>query len=178
MIRSKTRRLTSLLLVLAMMCCLMPMPAAATGENGILSIQEEQLTPESTSVTVELVQVPDSGILRVVQLDAGESYEESKLNSYSSLNFSLVANLHQGENRLSLTSAPVAGKYVLAVLRDSSGSEMVDHISAPIPVVENGGTETERRRRKFWRIVPSAFCRMVRSGPPALRKTKPPHRFG
>ena len=109
MIRSKTRRLTSLLLVLAMMCCLMPMPAAATGENGILSIQEEQLTPESTSVTVELVQVPDSGILRVVQLDAGESYEESKLNSYSSLNFSLVANLHQGENRLSLTSAPVAG---------------------------------------------------------------------
>lgn len=161
MIRSKTRRLTSLLLVLAMMCCLMPMPAAATGENGILSIQEEQLTPESTSVTVELVQVPDSGILRVVQLDAGESYEESKLNSYSSLNFSLVANLHQGENRLSLTSAPVAGKYVLAVLRDSSGSEMVDHISAPIPVVENGGTETEKTPEE---ILANSTVRILQDG--------------
>lgn len=45
MIRSKTRRLTSLLLALAMMCSLMLTPAAAAGENSILSIQEEQLTP-------------------------------------------------------------------------------------------------------------------------------------
>ena len=109
----------------------------------VISIKEEVVTPNSTSITAEISQLPSSGILRVVQLEQGEVYDSAKLNSYTSLYFSVVTGLAAGENQLELSSAPAAGKQMIAVLRDSSGDELVDYVSNAVNVTdgEQGGSE-------------------------------------
>lgn len=94
-----------------------------------VSIGTKTVTNRTETLSVTLKNLPESGIFRVVQLDAEETYDSSKLNTYTSLHFSVVSNLKNGENMLKLTSAPTAGSKLLAVLRDSSGSEMVDYLS-------------------------------------------------
>lgn len=94
-----------------------------------VSIGTKTVTNRTETLSVTLKNLPESGIFRVVQLDAEETYASSKLNTYTSLHFSVVSNLKNGENMLKLTSAPTAGSKLLAVLRDSSGSEMVDYLS-------------------------------------------------
>lgn len=94
-----------------------------------VSIGTKTVTNRTDTLSVTLKNLPESGIFRVVQLDAEETYASSKLNTYTSLHFSVVSNLKNGENMLKLTSAPTAGSKLLAVLRDSSGSEIVDYLS-------------------------------------------------
>lgn len=108
-----------------------------------ITVSDTTVTEDTASLKVNLSSVPSSGILRIVQLDAGETYEQSKLNNYTSLHFSIVATLHAGENTLALTSKPTAGKQLLVVLRDSSGSGIVDYTSSPITVAAK---ETEDRK--------------------------------
>lgn len=54
--------------------------------------------------------VPSMGILRVVQMDAEDVYESSKLNSYKSLHFSSAESLKAGENTLALTAFGGSGE--------------------------------------------------------------------
>lgn len=91
-------------------------------------------TNRTTELKVQLKHLPSGGIFRIVELEAGESYDSSKLNSYTSLYFSVVSNLQNGENTLTLTQAPTAGNKVVAVIRDSSGSSTNDYTSEAITV--------------------------------------------
>ena len=103
-----------------------PVPSAA--------ITTTPVTNRTTELKVQLKHLPSGGIFRIVELEAGESYDSSKLNSYTSLYFSVVSNLQNGENTLTLTQAPTAGRKVVAVIRDTSGSEMTDYTSEAITV--------------------------------------------
>ncbi len=99
-----------------------------------VSIGTQNVTNRTTELSVTLKNLPASGIFRVIQLGAEETYDSARLNSYTSLYFSVVGNLHAGENTLKLTAAPEAGSRLLAVLRDSSGSETKDYMSQPVTV--------------------------------------------
>ena len=99
-----------------------------------VSIGTQNVTNRTTELSVTLKNLPASGIFRVIQLGAEEPYDSARLNSYTSLYFSVVGNLHAGENTLTLTAAPEAGSRLLAVLRDSSGSETKDYMSQPVTV--------------------------------------------
>ena len=99
-----------------------------------VSIGTQNVTNRTTELSVTLKNLPASGIFRVIQLGAEETYDSTRLNSYTSLYFSVVGNLHAGENTLTLTAAPEAGSRLLAVLRDSSGSETKDYMSQPVTV--------------------------------------------
>ena len=98
-----------------------------------VSIDTETVTNRTTELSVTLKNLPESGIFRVVQLDAGESYDSAKLNSYTSLYFAVVSSLKNGENTLTLSAAPTAGSKLLAVIRDS-GEENADYTSDPVAV--------------------------------------------
>ena len=115
----------------------------AQAEPITVSISSTKITPETTSITVNISSVPSMGILRVVQMDAEDVYESSKLNSYKSLHFSSAESLKAGENTLVLTASAEVGKKVLVVLRDSSGSSIVDAVSEPVmaTVASQGGGE-------------------------------------
>lgn len=97
-------------------------------------IMTTPVTNHTTELKVQLKHLPSAGIFRIVELDEEESYDSSKLNSYTSLYFSVVSNLQNGENTLTLTQAPTAGRKVVAVIRDTSGSEMTDYASEIITV--------------------------------------------
>lgn len=116
---------------------------AATSSEGI-RITDEKITTETTSIHVNLDRVPSLGILKVIQMDADEEYDASKLNTaeYQMLNFSLVANLQEGDNVLTLTTAPSEGMKVLAVLRDAS-DDNTDYVSNAL-VVEKAGSGSEQ----------------------------------
>ena len=103
-----------------------PVPSAA--------ITTTPVTNRTTELKVQLKHLPSGGIFRIVELEAGESYDSSKLNSYTSLYFSVIGNLQNGENTLTLTQAPTAGNKVVAVIRDSSGSSTNDYTSEAITV--------------------------------------------
>ena len=115
----------------------------AQAEPITVSISSTKITPETTSITVNISSVPSMGILRVVQMDAEDVYESSKLNSYKSLHFSSAGSLKAGENTLALTASAEVGKKVLVVLRDSSGSSIVDAVSEPVMATDasQGGSE-------------------------------------
>lgn len=115
----------------------------AQAEPITVSISSTKITPETTSITVNISSVPSMGILRVIQLDAEDVYESSKLNSYKSLHFSIAGSLKAGENTLALTASAEVGKKVLVVLRDSSGSSIVDAVSEPVMATDasQGGSE-------------------------------------
>ena len=103
-----------------------PVPSAA--------ITTTPVTNRTTELKVQLKHLPSGGIFRIVELEAGESYDSSKLNSYTSLYFSVIGNLQNGENTLTLTKTPTAGRKAVAVIRDTSGSEMIDYASEAITV--------------------------------------------
>ena len=92
------------------------------------------VTNRTTELKVQLKHLPSGGIFRIVELEAGESYDSSKLNSYTSLYFSVIGNLQNGENTLTLTKTPTAGNKAVAVIRDSSGSSTNDYTSEAITV--------------------------------------------
>ena len=103
-----------------------PVPSAA--------IVTDPVTDRTTELTVKLSCLPERGIFRVIQLEGGETFRSDKLNSYPCLAFSLLSNLKNGENTLALSSAPAAGSRLLAVIRDSTGEDAADYLSAPVAV--------------------------------------------
>ena len=132
-----------------------------------ITVSDTAVTPDTTSLKVKLSNVPSSGILRVVQLDAGETYEKSKLNSYTSLHFSVVATLRAGENTLALTSKPTVGKQLLVVLRDSGGSDIVDYTSVPVTVTaKEAETEpdTESEQKTPEQILANTSVALLKDG--------------
>lgn len=132
-----------------------------------ITVSDTTVTEDTTSLKVNLSSVPSSGILRIVQLDAGETYEQSRLNNYTSLHFSIVATLHAGENTLALTSKPTAGKQLLVVLRDSSGSGIVDYTSSPITVAAKETepeTETESGQKTPEQILANTSVALLKDG--------------
>ncbi len=130
-----------------------------------ITVSDTTVTEDTAFLKVNLSSVPSSGILRIVQLDAGETYEQSRLNNYTSLHFSIVATLHAGENTLALTAKPAAGKQLLVVLRDSSGSGIVDYISAPVSVtVKETETETESEQKTPEQILANTGVTLLKDG--------------
>ena len=83
-----------------------------------------------------IANLPSAGILRIIQLDSGETYEEAKLNNYTSLCFAVLTNLQSGENTLNLTAKPTEGSKILAVMRDASGEETTDYVSNAVTVTK------------------------------------------
>lgn len=140
---TKRNKMLSVLLSILMILSVWTVPASAFADEGIsVSLQTAEITPETGSVSVNLSKVPASGILRVIELDAGESYNSASLNNYKSLHFSVVSTLKTGSNTLSLTAKPTAGKKVMVVLRDSSGTGTQDYTSSAVSVkaAETGGS--------------------------------------
>ena len=130
-----------------------------------ITVSDQAVTPDTTSLTAELSRVPSSGILRIVQLEKGETYEQSKLNSYTSLHFSVVATLSAGKNVLALTSKPAVGKQLLVVLRDSSGTGVTDYTSVPITVTaKETERETEAEQKTPEQILANTSVALLKDG--------------
>ena len=105
-------------------------------------IRTESITDKTTELAVYIKNLPESGIFRIVELDNGESFSSDKLNGYTSLYFSLVTALANGENKIELTSAPSAGSKIVAVIRSTVG-EMTDYVSDPVQVEAASKPETK-----------------------------------
>lgn len=138
----------------------------AQAEPITVSISSTKITPETTSITVNISSVPSMGILRVVQLDAEDVYESSKLNSYKSLHFSIAGSLKAGENTLALTASAEVGKKVLVVLRDSSGSSIVDAVSEPVMATDasQGGSEEPGNTKTPQEILANCAVTLMKDG--------------
>ena len=144
MFLKRWKRVVALMLALVMTLSVNGISAqAATSSEGI-RITDEKITTETTSIHVNLDRVPSLEILKVIQMDADQEYDASKLNTaeYQMLNFSLVANLQEGDNVLTLTAAPSEGMKVLAVLRDAS-DDNTDYVSNAL-IVEKAGSGSEQ----------------------------------
>lgn len=135
----------SVLLSILMILSVWTVPASAFADEGIsVTLQTAEITSETSSVSVSLSKVPASGILRVIELDAGENYSSANLNNYKSLHFSVVSTLKAGSNTLALTAKPAAGKKLMVVLRDSTNTETQDYTSSAVTVkaAESGGSSS------------------------------------
>ena len=132
------KRWISILLTIAMILSMGSVPAYTYAAEDEVLIKDSVITPETTSITVSLSQVPALGILKIVMMDEEEIYDSSKLNNYETLYFGAFYNsaFRQGENKLVLTGSPKAGKKLVAVIRDSSGETMQDYVSNDIMVTE------------------------------------------
>ena len=126
------KRCISGLLSLVMLMTMIVVPSFAA-ENTSITIKDDTITTDTVSITMDITEKPDLGILRVIQMDAGEQYNNDKLNNYQSLAFAVLTTLQNGENTLKI-SKPTAGTQIMAVMRDSSGSALMDYCSAPIAV--------------------------------------------
>ena len=135
----------SVLLSILMILSVWTVPASAFADEGIsVTLQTAEITSETSSVSVSLSKVPASGILRVIELDAGENYSSANLNNYKSLHFSVVSTLKAGSNTLALTAKPAAGKKLMVVLRDSTNTETQDYTSSAVTVkaAQSGGSSS------------------------------------
>ncbi len=130
----KKRKLISLVVVFAMIVSMITIPSSSYADTAKISIVTDSITSRTSEIDVNIDELPSMGILRVIEMDADDVYDSSKLNSYTSLHFSVVTTLKSGRNTLTLTSKPTAGKKVIAVMRDSSGSSMIDHVSNAVTV--------------------------------------------
>ena len=128
---TKRNKMLSVLLSILMILSVWTVPASAFADEGIsVTLQTAEITSETSSVSVSLSKVPASGILRVIELDAGENYSSANLNNYKSLHFSVVSTLKAGSNTL--------------VLRDSTNTETQDYTSSAVTVkaAESGGSSS------------------------------------
>ncbi len=129
-----------------------------------ISVSDANVTKDTTSLTVNLSRVPGLGILRIIQLDAGDTYNKTQLNSYTSLHFSLMANLEVGENVLDLTTAPTPGTQLLVVLRDSEGDSVVDYVSDPIYVTKEGQDSDQSKAPE--EVLKNTSVTLIKDGEP------------
>ena len=129
-----------------------------------ISVSDTKVTKETTALTVNLSRVPAMGILRIIQLNAGDTYNKDNLNNYTSLHFSLMKGLNAGENVLTLNAAPAPGTQLLVVLRDSEGASLVDYVSDPIYVAkedqDSGSSKTPEE------ILKNTSVTLIKNGEP------------
>ena len=125
----KKRKMISIMVVFAMIVSMITIPSSAYADSAKISIITENITNKTSEIEVNITELPSLGILRVIEMDAGDDYDSSRLNNYTSLNFSLPKDLKIGSNTLTLTAKPEAGRKVMAVIRDSSGSSVLDYVS-------------------------------------------------
>ncbi|WP_369281975.1 DUF3783 domain-containing protein [Oscillibacter sp. GMB15532] len=109
--------------------------AAAQPGAPSVTLQDSEITADTTSIAVSLANIPSSGILRVIQLGANETYAGDKLNNYTSLHFAVLGSLEEGENTLALSPAPTPGKKILVVMRNGGVNPSVDYFSDPMIVL-------------------------------------------
>ena len=122
----KKRKMISIMVVFAMIVSMITIPSSAYADSAKISIITENITNKTSEIEVNITELPSLGIIRVIEMDAGDDYNSSKLNDYTSLKFSLPKDLKIGSNTLTLTAKPEAGRKVMAVIRDSSGSSVLD----------------------------------------------------
>lgn len=123
----------SLLLALVMLLSLAVPPAFAA--HAVVSIRDTEITTQTNTLTVNLTQVPTTGLLRVFQLNNGVEYTSDLFNNETyRLAQGIITTLKVGDNELTLSTSPVAGKKIVAVLRDGSGNSPVDYASEPLIV--------------------------------------------
>ena len=130
----KKRKMISIMVVFAMIVSMITIPSSAYADSAKISIITENITNKTSEIEVNITELPSLGIIRVIEMDAGDDYNSSKLNDYTSLNFSLPKDLKIGSNTLTLTAKPEAGRKVMAVIRDSSGSSVLDYVSNAVTV--------------------------------------------
>ncbi len=139
----KRKRWMSLLLSIMMIVSMINVPSFAAGNEVTL---QDNITPESNRVTVNLTQAPSSGVLFILQMDANDTYSFDEINSYTKLYFSVLStgSLNVGENILTLTQVPTAGKKVIAVVRDTgSGGGIEEYVSNAVTVKNSSSTQTK-----------------------------------
>lgn len=163
-------KLMSILLTVVMLLSICSIPTYAFASGYSVSIKDTTITEETESITVNIPSLPSLGILRVIQMEEGENYDSSKLNNYTSLNFSVVGNLTEGDNVLTLSSKPEPGKQIMAVLRDSGG-EVADYPSSPVTVSsgseqpgdpDNGGDEPGNKTQE--EILANCSVQLMQDG--------------
>ena len=132
------KRSVALLLAMVMMLTLPGFTAQAAVSEDLsqITIVEDAITTDTTSVKVQIANLPSAGILRIIQLDSGETYEEAKLNNYTSLCFAVLTNLQSGENTLNLTAKPTEGSKIMVVMRDAGGEGTTDYVSNAVTVTK------------------------------------------
>ena len=124
----------ALIISLMMILATIPQTTFAATNVPSVSLVTTEITTETTSIDVNITNLPGAGILRVIQLDAGESFDSGKLNAYTSLNFSVLSDLKEGTNTLELSPSPTEGKQIIVVLRDASGSSNPDYTTSAVTV--------------------------------------------
>ena len=115
-----------------------PVTVTAEKEPSIVSVAGS-VDSLSTQVTVNLTRVPSSGVLKVIELDAGAEIPNNVFNyNYEALftAYFTSGTIKQGKNICELTKSPTAGKVLYAVARESSGSGNIDHVSEGVTVAE------------------------------------------
>ncbi len=177
------KRFLSGLLSVAMVASLLTVPASAAEDQAYIAEEEvslpvsqtekaaspsveiisEEVTPQSETLAVFLSNLPSLGILRVIELNAGEDYNPAQLNNYTSLCFAsfFSGELTEGENVLFLSAAPTAGKQLLAVIRDSSG-DVTDYPSDPIIVT----AVTETPAKSWQEVLANCSITLLEDGSP------------
>ena len=164
----KSARRISIILAILLIFSMISIPVHAEGE--IVAIKDTALTAQSQSVTISLSQVPSLGILKIIELDAEEIYKSENLFSYKELYFGAFYNttFQTGENILTLSTTPTAGKKVMAVVRDSSGDTVQEYVSAAMTVKEISDTEEKTPEE----ILANSTVQLMQDGAPRTEKFK------
>lgn len=161
-------RWMSIFLAVCMMFSIAGFPAGASAAG--VTIKDTDLTTESKSVTVNLSQVPSLGVIKIIELDAGETYKSEDLFSYTELYFSAFYNtpFHTGDNTLTLAKTPTAGKKVMAVVRDSSNDDIQEFVSNAVTVKDPSGTEEKTPEE----ILENTKVQLMKNGEPRTEPFK------
>lgn len=117
-----------------------PITVTEPEKSKFIDIKSTTVTSTDTSIDVNVQNTISAGFMRILEIPSGETYDTSKLFSYTELATVGFASITAGNNTVSLTKSPTLGNRVIAVLRDTSGSSMVEYVSEPITVTEGSGS--------------------------------------
>ena len=139
-----SKRMFSFFVAVVMAISTVPFAAASAfaAEQGI-SIVTDKITPDTTSVEINIGQSITGGFAKVIQLDSGEEYDTSQFFQYTGLSDVIgYTSIQEGKNTVSLVTAPTEGKQVVAILRDTSNGfdNMQEYVSDAVTVTASDGT--------------------------------------
>lgn len=135
------KRFISLFMVLMLLVAMLPTDTFADTAQSV-SIQDTEITTETTAITVNLTKTVTQGFMRIFQLDSSETYNPDNFFSYDTLATVGFADLTAGTIKANLDKQPTAGSKIIAVLRDSSTGSMTEYLSDSIAVQAGGSTST------------------------------------
>jgi len=103
----------SLLLALVILLSLAVPPAFAA--QAVVSIKNTEITTQTNTLTVNLTQVPTTGLLRVFQLNSSAQYTSDLFTDTAYiLAQGFITTIKVGDNDLTLSTPPVAGKKIVS----------------------------------------------------------------